>query len=133
MLLFRSTRKCTTPGKEAVSVAEVVMLMDNNTFSAGTCFAAMFKDYGMGTIIGQESGNLANFHADGLMKMGIESIGGRLQISNSYLVRPSGDETAQAVQPDIALDYKIDAFSFAIDYFSGVDKGARTQVQGEVK
>jgi hypothetical protein len=112
---------------------EVVLLMDNNTFSAGTCFAAMFKDYGMGTIIGQESGNLANFHADGLMKMGIESIGGRLQISNSYLVRPSGDETAQAVQPDIALDYKTDAFSFAIDFFSGVDKGARTQVQGEVK
>lgn len=98
---------------------EVTMLMDNNTFSAGTCFAAMFKDYAMGTIVGQESGNLANFHADGLLKMGMQNGDLLLQISNSYLVRPSGDEAAVAVQPDVLLDPATDALEYALDMLRG--------------
>jgi hypothetical protein len=97
---------------------EVIMLMDNNTFSAGTCFAAMFKDYQMGTIVGQESGNLANFHADGLLRMSLQASGAQLQISNSYLVRPSGDESPLAVQPDLAISYDQDALEVALELLS---------------
>ncbi len=93
---------------------EVILLMDSNTFSAGTCFAAMFKDYRMGTIVGQESGNLANFHADGLLKMSLLNRQLSLQISNSYLVRPSGDETPKAVQPDVLLPRQTDALQYVL-------------------
>ncbi|MEM9836180.1 MAG: S41 family peptidase [Bacteroidota bacterium] len=92
----------------------VTLLMDQNTFSAGTCFAAMFKDYEMGTIIGQESGSLANFHADGLLRMQIKDLDLVLQISNSYLVRPSGEETPQPVQPDVYLSPELDALAHAL-------------------
>ena len=81
---------------------EVVLLMDEHTFSAGTCFAAMFRDYDMGTIIGRESGNLASFHADALLRLPLPH-GMVMRISTSYLVRPSGDETMAPVQPDVRV------------------------------
>jgi len=103
-------------GKARAFNGAVILLVDNNTFSAGTCFAAMFKDYQMGTIVGQESGNLANFHADGLLRLGLLHQTLSLQISNSYLVRPSGDESPAAVQPDIALDHNLDALDYTLQH-----------------
>ncbi|PHI19474.1 hypothetical protein CEQ90_12305 [Lewinellaceae bacterium SD302] len=102
-------------GNNRQLTGRVILLMDENTFSAGTCFAAMFKDYGMGTIVGRQSGNLANFHADGLLRMSLPLAGAQLQISNSYLVRPSGDETAKPVQPDVFVDVKEDALKVALE------------------
>lgn len=101
-------------GKNRAFNGEVTLLMDNNTFSAGTCFAAMFKDYAMGSIVGQESGNLANFHADGLMRLPLLDNTLVLQISNSYLVRPNGNEAAVAVQPDVKLEVGTDALEFVL-------------------
>ncbi|TXF86325.1 hypothetical protein FUA23_19595 [Neolewinella aurantiaca] len=112
-------------GQARAFSGEVILLMDGNTFSAGTCFAALFKDYRMGTIIGQESGNLANFHADGLIRVGLESFRGNVQISNSYLVRPNGNEAATPVQPDIALDPATDALSYALEHLVGRNAAAR--------
>lgn len=102
-------------GQDKAFNGEVILLMDNNTFSAGTCFAAMFKDYGMGTIVGQESGNLANFHADGLLRMALLNQTLSLQISNSYLVRPNGDESPTAVQPDVKLSRELDALGYVLE------------------
>lgn len=101
-------------GKGKAFRGEVVLLIDNNTFSAGTCFAAMFKDYQMGLIVGQESGNLANFHADGLLRMSLLHRTLSFQISNSYLVRPNGDETPTPVQPDVILAPDTDALSYVL-------------------
>ncbi|MEL6276865.1 MAG: S41 family peptidase, partial [Bacteroidota bacterium] len=47
---------------------QVYLLIDGNTFSAGSSFAAMFKDYKMGTILGQPSGNVVNFYADAMLR-----------------------------------------------------------------
>ncbi|MEO0731299.1 MAG: S41 family peptidase [Bacteroidota bacterium] len=88
------------PGK--AFAGEVVLLTDENTFSAGTCFAALFKDNSLGKIVGRPSGNLANFHADGLVRIRLGE-GVNIQISSSYLVRPSGDEKPAPVQPDVLL------------------------------
>lgn len=104
-------------GKRAFT-GEVFLLMDKNTFSAGTCFAAVVKDHQMATIIGQESGNLANFHADGLIKFDLPVSKLRLQISSSYLVRPSGDETPIPVQPDVLLADTDDALEYALKFAS---------------
>lgn len=94
---------------------EVYLLMDHHTFSAGTCFAALFKDHQMGTIIGQPSGNLANFHADALLRFELPESGFRLQISNSYLVRPSGEESLKPVMPDVHLPHTVDALTYTVD------------------
>ena len=94
-------------GKKAFQ-GEVTLLTGANTFSAGTCLAAVFKDYQMGTIVGHETGNLANFHADALVTCPLP-FGQVIKISTSYLVRPNGDETARPVQPDVALAYGEDA------------------------
>lgn len=93
---------------------KVTLLTDNNTFSAGTCFAAMFKDNRMGTIVGQQTGNLANFHADAILPLSLFGGRLRLKISTSYLVRPNGDETPVPVQPDVVLAPGVDALEFVI-------------------
>ncbi|MEM6397602.1 MAG: S41 family peptidase [Bacteroidota bacterium] len=82
----------------------VHLLINEHTFSAGTCFAAMFQDFEMGTIYGQSSGNLASFHADALLRSSMEHSESRLHISTSYCVRPSGDESPSPVQPDVVIN-----------------------------
>ena len=95
----------------------VVLLTSEDTFSAGTCFAALFQDYRLGTIVGRESGNLANFHADALIGMSLP-LGARVDISTSYLVRPGGDETAQPVQPDVYVPVGEDILAAALKLVS---------------
>lgn len=94
----------------------VHLLIDAHTFSAGTCFAAMFQDFNMGTIYGQPSGNLASFYADALLRSSMEYSQTRLHISTSYCVRPSGDESPSPVQPDVVVDG--DALDFVTNLLS---------------
>ncbi|MEO0790604.1 MAG: S41 family peptidase, partial [Bacteroidota bacterium] len=95
----------------------VHLLIDQHTFSAGTCFAAMFQDFNMGTIYGQPSGNLASFHADALLRSSMEHSNTRLHISTSYCVRPNGDEGPGPVQPDVLVEG--DALNFLLDRLKG--------------
>ena len=103
-------------GKGRRFAGEVVLLTDEQTFSAGTCFAAMFKDYQMGTIVGRESGNLASFYADAMLRMGLPH-GMLLRISTSYLVRPSGNEAVDTVQPDVRVEG--DVLEFVLQEYGG--------------
>ncbi|MEL6669244.1 MAG: S41 family peptidase [Bacteroidota bacterium] len=95
----------------------VHLLIDQHTFSAGTCFAAMFQDFNMGIIYGQPSGNLASFHADAMLRSSMEHSNTRLHISTSYCVRPSGDESPSPVQPDVWVEG--DALNFLLDRLKG--------------
>ena len=93
---------------------EVFLLQDEDTFSAGTCFTALVKDYGMGTIVGRPSGNLGSFHADALLKMPLP-LGLSMRISTSYLVRPGGSTAAEPVQPDVLTAVGEDALEVALN------------------
>ncbi|MEL6345530.1 MAG: S41 family peptidase [Myxococcota bacterium] len=93
---------------------EVLVLSNEDTYSAGTCFLALIKDGGLGTIIGRPSGNVANFHADALLRFELPGVGARMQISNSFIVRPSGDLRHAPVQPDVLLPRGADALAEAL-------------------
>lgn len=101
---------------------EVFVVTDENTFSAGTTFMSLIKDNGLATIVGRPSGNVANFHADALLRYQLPFIDGLLRISTSFLVRPSGDMTHAPVQPDVLLDREEDALQHTITIIKGKEK-----------
>jgi C-terminal processing protease CtpA/Prc len=83
---------------------KIFVITSNYTFSEATCFAAVIKDYGVGTLIGEETGgiptnygyscpvNLFNSHLT-------------LNVSWWYLIRPNGDTTYthRGIMPDIPV------------------------------
>lgn len=93
---------------------KIYLLTDHFTFSAGSIFAAMFKDYKMGTIIGRPTGSLSSFFADPIMWHRLPNSRITFQVSASYQIRPNGDKSLQTVQPDVFVAQKEDILQKAL-------------------
>ncbi len=87
----------------------IYVLTDNYTFSAGSMFAGMVKDYQLGTIIGQPTGNLSSFYADPFMWYQLPNSKITFQVSTSLEVRPNGILDTESILPDILIKDKEDA------------------------
>lgn len=97
---------------------EVIFLSDVGTFSAGSMFAAMFKDFEMGTIIGRPTGNSSSFYANDIMRRYLPHSGLMIEVSTSYQVRPNGDESLHSIQPDVYVPEGEDILGAALDWIS---------------
>lgn len=97
---------------------EVVFLSDVGTFSAGSMFAAMFKDFNMGTIIGRPTGNISSFYANDIMRRYLPHSRLMIEVSTSYQVRPNGDESLRAIQPDIYVPEGEDILEAALEWIN---------------
>jgi len=93
----------------------IYVLTDNYTFSAGSMFAGMVKDYQLGTIIGQPTGNLSSFYADPFMWYQLPNSKITFQVSTSMEVRPNGILDTESILPDISIKYKEDALEKALE------------------
>lgn len=84
---------------------KLVLLVDNGTFSSATAFAAMFRDYQVGEIIGYETGGLPTSFGD-LIVMSLNHSGIPYAVSCKQFFpphpRPGDDE--HGVIPDIIAD-----------------------------
>lgn len=97
----------------------VFVLIDNYTFSAGSMFAGMVKDYQLGTLIGQPTGNLSSFYADPLMWFMLPNSKFTFQVSTSLNVRANGKLDTQGILPDITIEKNEDALQKAIELIEG--------------
>lgn len=97
---------------------EVIMLNDVGTFSAASMFAAMFKDFNMGTIIGRPTGNISSFYANDIMRGRLSNSRIPIEVSTSYNVRPNGDESLNSIQPDIYVKEGKDILEFALEWIA---------------
>lgn len=97
---------------------EVIFLSDVGTFSAGSMFAAMFKDFDMGTIIGRPTGNVSSFYANDIMRRYLPHSRLMIEVSTSYQVRPNGEENLRSIQPDIFVREGEDILEAALDWIS---------------
>lgn len=93
----------------------VYVLIDNYTFSAGSMFAAMVKDYQLGTLVGQPTANLSSFYADPMMWYALPYSKFTFQVSTSLDVRPSGIIDTESILPDIAIGDNEDALQKALE------------------
>lgn len=80
----------------------VFVLTGVNTFSSGADLAAALQDYGLATVIGEETGGLASSYGESYASH-LPHTALRLNVSYKYFVRPSGIEDDRGVVPDIVV------------------------------
>lgn len=93
----------------------VYLLTSSYTFSSATDFAAIFNDYKLGTIIGEETGGLATSYGD-VYSFQLPNTKLEAGVSYKYFVRPSGSEDmSSGVIPDYEVSQTIDDIKNGID------------------
>lgn len=110
---------------EAFFDGKVYLLTDNGTFSSASDFAAMFRDYECGTIIGYETGGLPTCFGD-VFSLGLTNSGINFGVSYKkfYGPRPRPGDDEHGVLPDVPVngetlaEYKTPdpVLTFAVDY-----------------
>ncbi|MFC0878790.1 S41 family peptidase [Saccharicrinis sp. FJH2] len=100
--------------KENIFNGNIYVLTSTRTFSSGRLCALLFKDYGVGKLIGQETGSPASAYGD-IYKFNLPYSNLRVYSCFKYFLRPSGIDDGRGVIPDIEINYSID------DYISGKD------------
>lgn len=80
----------------------VWVLINRKSYSNATSTAALIKDYGFGTIMGEETADVPTSFAS-IIPFILPETGFTVDLPKSYFVRPSGDETVRGVVPEIVL------------------------------
>lgn len=96
---------------------ELVILMNEKTFSSATMMATYVKDGSLGTVIGAPSSNSPSSYGDILYyRMPNSSID--VSISYKRFLRPDTEVDQRILLPDIVTQYNTDILEIAIDYLS---------------
>lgn len=117
--LAKVKKKYTKPFKAKKQFnGKVIMMNDVGTFSAGSMFAAMFKDFEMGTTIGRPTGNISSFFANDIIRGSLSRSRIPIEVSTSYNVRPNGDESLKSIQPDIYVPEGKNILEFTLQWIT---------------
>ena len=78
---------------------EVFVLTSERTDSSATNFAAVIKDFELGSIVGEETGGLPT-HVGNSIIFTLPETGLELRVSSTYFVRPGNFDDGRGVLPD---------------------------------
>jgi len=81
----------------------IYLLVDAGTFSSATMFAATLKDYGIATLIGEETGGLATAYGE-LYPFQLPNTHLAFSCSSKRFLRPSGVDDGRGVIPDVEVN-----------------------------
>ena len=83
---------------------KIFVLISNYTFSTASDFAAVIKDFEIGTLVGEETGGLPTSYGDSWLVV-LPNSHLTLNVSWKYFVRPNGDTTyvRKGLIPDISV------------------------------
>jgi C-terminal processing protease CtpA/Prc len=92
------------PGRHTRFAGNIYCLISNRTFSTASGFAAVLKDFGIGTLVGEETGGLPTTYGDVASATLPHSSFG-VGASMKFFIRPNGDLSyvLEGVQPDIEV------------------------------
>lgn len=93
---------------------KVYALIGPETFSSAADLAASLKDYGLATLIGEETGGLASSYGE-THRFRLRHSGLEAGVSWKYFIRPSGDRRPEGVRPDLSVDASLPATPEAAD------------------
>jgi len=88
---------------------KVFVLVDRYSFSNAVSVAAIVKDYGFGTVVGEKTADLATTHG-AMEHFTLPNTGMTVGFPKALVVRPNGSLKPDGVAPDIPLDFS-QAFS----------------------
>lgn len=109
--------------EKAVFDGNIYLLTSSSTFSSASMFAATFKDYNIGYIVGEETGGLATNFGD-MYTFQLPNSKISAHVSYKYFVRPNGLDTHRGVIPDYDinnLDNK-DALEIVLEIIKNLKK-----------
>jgi Peptidase family S41 len=98
-----------SPNKNQIKMKskyQLFLLTDTTTYSSGVSFAAAFRSFSLGTIIGQETGGAANHYGD-VVKIPLSSSALTLNISHKKFKTIEGSAKWRGVIPHIILKENI--------------------------
>lgn len=81
----------------------VYVLINRHSYSNAVFVAAMVQDYGFGTVIGEETSDLASSYG-AMEHFTLPNTEITVGYPKAHIVRPSGDTTIRGVVPDIAIE-----------------------------
>ncbi|MGB5930317.1 MAG: S41 family peptidase, partial [Cyclobacteriaceae bacterium] len=94
--------------KEKRFSGEVYVLVNRQSHSMATVAAATIRDYGFGTIVGEETGEYATLYAS-QFSYELPATGIVARASKGYMVRPNGSQKQEGLIPDIIIrDHLLD-------------------------
>ncbi|MCB2198709.1 hypothetical protein KQI63_04845 [bacterium] len=82
---------------------QIYVLIDAGTYSSATMFAATMKDYGIATLVGEETGGLASHYGE-VYPFHLPETKLSFGCSSKQFMRPSGEDDGLGVVPDITID-----------------------------
>lgn len=82
---------------------EVYVLVNRHSYSNSVLVAATVQDFGFGTILGEETADLASTYG-ALEKFTLAGTGLEVSFPKARIRRPNGDAAARGVIPDVAID-----------------------------
>ncbi|WP_346993024.1 S41 family peptidase [Alteromonas gracilis] len=87
---------------------DVYVLVNRHSHSQASVTAAQIQDYGWATLVGEETGDYPTLYAS-QFQYALPNTGITVKIAKGYIVRVSGSEAEQGVQPDIVIrDHLLD-------------------------
>lgn len=104
MVITRHSAEKSVPKPEAFYSGRVFLLVDNGSFSSASAFATMFRDYGVGKIIGYETGGIPNSFGD-QYSFSLKNSGILCGVSwkQFFCPRPKPGDDEHGVIPDIPM------------------------------
>jgi C-terminal processing protease CtpA/Prc len=98
----------TVPDPDLIFKGKLFVLTSPMTFSSGNWFAVMVKDNGLGTVLGEPTGNAPSSYGD-VPNFQMPNTGFWFSVSHKKFVRPNpGNDPADALYPDVLAWTTID-------------------------
>jgi len=101
--IFSSYPEFTEPSENPLRFhGKIYVLIGSHTFSSAVGFAATVKDYGIGTLVGEETGGLPTQFGD-IYPFWLPNTNLPVGVSHKKFYRPSGIDDGRGVLPDIEV------------------------------
>ena len=94
------------PRKEGRYRGKVFLLIDRHSYSNSVAVAALVQDYKFGTILGEETSDMATTYG-AMERFKLPNTGIAVGYPKAHIVRPNGDRRSRGVTPDIAIDIPV--------------------------
>ncbi|ATQ41547.1 S41 family peptidase [Caulobacter mirabilis] len=88
------------PGKRFTG--RVWLLINRHSYSNTVTVAALVQDYGLGTVLGEETSDMATTYG-AMETFALPRTGVKVGYPKALIIRPNGDRRARGVTPDIAI------------------------------
>lgn len=118
---------------------DVFLLIDKRSFSASSSFAATFRCYQLGLLIGEETGGTKIFHANSMRKnLPHSGLVGVMATNRDYTTCFNEEEEDEGIQPDLLVKSTIPQLvaqrDAALDYtYRVIRKAKKLREQEEAK